>query len=381
MMNVQVATKLLWELDELMKRDRWTHQQVRAHQAHALHSLREFAYAQSPFYTRFHKGKTNRPLSELPILTTDMLIENFDQIVTDRSVHLSEVQAHMSRIRGDEHFRGQYWVSSTPGDTGRRGFILFDDAEWTTALASSARARQWAGMRAGVNHHLKLASVLCTVQWGMMGRSDMTLDSNRTPALHLDASLALDVMVQRLNEWQPEVLIICPFVGRALAEEQISGRLRLSPQHIFTCGEVLTTTTRQELEAAWGKRLFNQYAMTGCGELGAECNHHTGMHLFEDLVVTEVVDEHNRPVPPGVHGDKVLVTVLYKRAQPLIRYEISDRLRMTAIPCTCGRPFRLIDNHPGYNEWSSYPASADSIPVGMWPSAPHRVTQSSPMNG
>jgi phenylacetate-CoA ligase len=35
------------------------------------------------------------------------------------------------------------------------------------------------------------------------------------------------------------------------------------------------------------------------------------MHLFEDLVMTEVVDEDNRPVPPGVYGTKVLVTALF----------------------------------------------------------------------
>ena len=365
----------------MCKRDTWSRQQVQVHQAHALHSLREFAYAHSPFYQRFHKGKTDRPLSELPILTTDVLMENFDQVMTDRSVRLGEVQAHVSRIRGDEHFRGQYWVSPTPGDTRQCGLILFDDAEWTTVLASSARARQWAGMRAGVNHHMKLASVLCTVACGMMGRIGVTLDSNRTPALHLDASLPLNVMVQHLNEWQPEVLIVCPSLGRALAEEQISGRLRLSPQHIFTCGEALTAATRQQLETAWGKRLFNQYAVTESGGLGAECDHHIGMHLFDDLVITEVVDEHYRPVPPGVPGDKVLVTVLYKRAQPLIRYEISDRLRMMTTPCACGRPFRLIDNLQGHNEESSSPTSTDGIPLAMRPNIPHRLMQPLPVSG
>jgi phenylacetate-CoA ligase len=35
------------------------------------------------------------------------------------------------------------------------------------------------------------------------------------------------------------------------------------------------------------------------------------MHLFEDLVLTEIVDEDSRPVPPGVYDAKVLVTVLF----------------------------------------------------------------------
>ncbi len=75
------------------------------------------------------------------------------------------------------------------------------------------------------------------------------------------------------------------------------------------------------------------------------------MHLFEDLVITEVVDENNRPVPPGVYGHKVLVTVLFSRTMPLIRYEMSDSVRPATSPhCPCGRPFALIDGIQGREE-------------------------------
>ena len=56
------------------------------------------------------------------------------------------------------------------------------------------------------------------------------------------------------------------------------------------------------------------------------------MHLFEDLVITEVVDADNRPVPPGQYGAKVLVTVLFSRTLPLIRYEMSDSLQLARRP-------------------------------------------------
>ena len=44
-----------------------------------------------------------------------------------------------------------------------------------------------------------------------------------------------------------------------------------------------------------------------------------------DLCIVELVDEHNKPVPPGTPSAKVLLTNLYNRAQPLIRYELTDR--------------------------------------------------------
>jgi len=43
-----------------------------------------------------------------------------------------------------------------------------------------------------------------------------------------------------------------------------------------------------------------------------------------DLCIVELVDAENRPVPPGVPSAKVLLTNLYNRTQPLIRYELTD---------------------------------------------------------
>ena len=52
-------------------------------------------------------------------------------------------------------------------------------------------------------------------------------------------------------------------------------------------------------------------------------------------------------MPPGVYGDKLLITVLFNRTQPLIRYELSDSVRLAVVPCPSGRPFALIDDIQG----------------------------------
>jgi phenylacetate-CoA ligase len=50
--------------------------------------------------------------------------------------------------------------------------------------------------------------------------------------------------------------------------------------------------------------------MTEAGTLGSHCDRHTGIHLFEDQAIVEVVDERDRPVPGGRVGHKLLVTNL-----------------------------------------------------------------------
>jgi phenylacetate-coenzyme A ligase PaaK-like adenylate-forming protein len=146
---------------------------------------------------------------------------------------------------------------------------------------------------------------------------------------------------------------------------------------------VLTEETRRRVDEAWGKgKLFDIYGATESGTLAAECVHHTGYHLFEDLVIPEVVDQDNRPVPPGVYGDKLLITVLFGRTQPLIRYELSDSVRLSGKQCPCGRPFALIDAIQGRMEdILRFPAAAggevpidpvvfdqvmDRLPGGEW---------------
>ena len=55
-MSTQIILEVLALRHRLRQRDRWTRRQLEAHQGRALRSLREHAYAHSPFYDEFHKG-------------------------------------------------------------------------------------------------------------------------------------------------------------------------------------------------------------------------------------------------------------------------------------------------------------------------------------
>jgi phenylacetate-CoA ligase len=168
------------------------------------------------------------------------------------------------------------------------------------------------------------------------------------PTLRIDSGDDTAGIVARLNGWQPEMLIGYASMLRLLAEEQLADRLTVSPQFVFSASEVLTDSTRRLASAAWGRPPFNVYGATETSGIAAECGQHAGMHLFEDLVITEVVDADNRPVPPGQYGAKVLVTVLFSRTLPLIRYEMSDSLQLAAgHNCPCGRPYAVITGIQG----------------------------------
>src|SRR5262249_659217 len=145
-----------------------------------------------------------------------------------------------------------------------------------------------------------------------------------------------------LNRHQPEVLSGYPSALALLAGEQLEGRLRITPTVVATTSEVRTPEMTARIRDAWRVEPFNCLGLTETGISATDCPEHSGLHLDEDACLFEVVDERNRPVPPGRQGEKVLVTNLDNRTQPFVRFEVTDLMTVSDDPCACGRTFRRI---------------------------------------
>ena len=334
----------------LRQRDHWDRAELDEHRARALRDLRRFAVERSPFYRRLHAGLEDAPLEALPSVTKAELAANFDEVVTDRGIRLAEVEAHLRSTTGDARFRDRYRVVSTSGTTGVRGIFLSGPAEWAAVVGSYNRAQEWAGVAASPTHRIRLAVVSTTTAWHQSARVGASVGNPLVRTLRVNATDPVAEIVERLNAFQPHSLVGYASMHRLLAEEQLAGRLRISPAAAMSASEVLTDATRRLVAQAWGRQPFDVYAATETAGIASECEQHAGLHLYEDLVITEVVDEQNRPVPVGAFGAKILVTVLFSRTQPLIRYEMSDSVRLTERRCPCGRPYALLNAIQGRQE-------------------------------
>lgn len=343
--------------------------------------IRRFALERSPFYRRFHAGLEGRALTELPVLTKRILMENFDDLVTDRAVRLRDVEAFLSSHSGTALFRDRYVALSTSGSTGLRGIFLFNDPEWLHAIASISRPMAWAGVKPNPFRPVRTAMVASTVPWHYSSRVGLSVSSRLLPTLRVDAAEALAGKVKRLNDWQPGVLVAYPSALRELAEEQIAGRLRIPLRCVATSAEVLTAETRRRVEQAWQASIYETYGATEYAPIAAECAYGR-KHLFEDGAIVEVVDERGQ-TPRGDAGSRVLLTVFDRRTQPLIRYEISDMVRLNDRSCECGRPFRLIDSIEGRLEDVLYFPSRRTAGdrVAVHPNVFHELLETVPAAG
>jgi phenylacetate-coenzyme A ligase PaaK-like adenylate-forming protein len=276
-------------------------------------------------------------------------MRSWDEIVTDQSLKLKNVQHFLENMKSFGLYRNKYYAFATGGTTGVKGVFVYNKEEFLTMFALTARASGWMGVHLNWRELPRAAVVQSHLPWHVAGAAQ----SIKVPLLKtlvLDSLEPMEQLVWKLNAFQPHM-----FGGYAgnvhlLAEEQIAGRLHITPKTVLTTAETLKKEARKAIEKAWGIKPFEVYGATETAEAASECQEHNGLHIYDDMVILEVVDRDNKPVPAGTYGSKVLATVLWRRSIPLIRYEISDHLMLSSTPCPCSRPFPLIQEIQGREE-------------------------------
>lgn len=91
----------------------------------------------------------------------------------------------------------------------------------------------------------------------------------------------------------------------------------------------------------WHIQLFSTYASTEMQTAFTECKAGQGGHHHPELLIVELLDEADQPVPPGTPGE-VTITTLGVEAMPLLRYKTGDICQYDETPCSCGRQTKRL---------------------------------------
>ena len=350
----------------LAERERWPRERREARQRERLTALVAHATARSPYWAQALAGYDPAVgLSSLPELDKATVMERFDDLVTDLRLRRDAVLEHIEGLGADERYLGRYRAMTTSGSSGRKGLFVYDDAGWTAVCAQFLYFSEIIGTRPRIPR-LRLAAIGGGSPAHMSRRGAQTLDIGMHRLLSLPVTLPIRGLVDALNRFGPDAMNVYPSMGVLLAEEQLAGRLRLSLRTMSTSSELRTPEAAARIAGAFGVRPFDLYATTE-GLWGGECEAHDGIHLFEEDVIAENVDEHGRPVPDGEPGARVLVTNLANRVQPIIRLEVSDAMTLSARPCACGRTLRRIERVAGRADDVIRLDGADGSPVVVHP--------------
>jgi phenylacetate-CoA ligase len=329
-----LQSALLASYPELIARLRWSRAEILAHQRARLRELVAHAAAHSPFHARRLVGINvdsldPRDLSALPVMTKTEMMNEFDEVVTDRRLSLGSVDDALAAAGPEPAvLPGSHLALASGGSSGERGVFVLDWASIVQFYGSLtrglvARIEALGGPPPG---GLPVAFVAAGSPVHATGTAGPITAGGRLPFRFIPVPVTrpLPEIVERLNTIQPPILFGYASILARLAVEQRSGRLRINPTAVTCTSETCTPEIRAVVRDGFRAPIVDAYGSTE-GLTGSSPPDEEAIVLAEDGCIVELVDDDQRPVPPGVPTTKILITNLYNRAQPLIRYEISDR--------------------------------------------------------
>jgi phenylacetate-CoA ligase len=295
------------------------------------------AYKNIPFY--------RRRMDEAGLTPFD--INSFSDFRKLPLLTKRDIQDHQTELLSPTVPESKREINQTGGSTGSPLQFWVDKERFDARRASTDRHNAWAGLRPGD---------WCAQLWGAqidVGTSTMPQVSWRTRLLHRVLPLntsrvtreSLAAYVKLLRKYRPRHM-----VAYAQAAVMFAGYCKeigaddIQFDSIITTAEVLLPEQRTVLEEIFGGKVFNRYGCREVSVIASECEHHTGMHVNADALLVEI-----EPVAglPGGMG-RVVVTDLFNRSMPLIRYEIGDFASWTdGEPCPCGRSLPRLDHIEG----------------------------------
>ncbi len=235
-------------------------------------------------------------------------------------------------------------VHGTSGTTGRPTVFGIGRDDWPRIAEAHARILWGAGLRP------RDTVLICSFFSLYMGSWGMLIGAERLGAtvFPFGAGAAGQTLmaVQWARELKPSAFYGTPSYALHFAET--ARREGVEPKDLGI--RLLLFSGEPGAGIPSTKRLIEDTFGGACIDLGSmaemspwmtngECRHRTGMHLWQDLVYTQVCDPATfQPVPYGAEGTPVY-THLERTSQPMIRLVSGDLARWTDEPCPCGRTY------------------------------------------
>jgi phenylacetate-CoA ligase len=313
---------------ERASRAAMTRVQLRRLRAQVAHAARH-----SPFYRRKlraagvdpAKVRTLEDLRRLPFTTKDELKEN------------QREQAPWGDVLAVP-FSDVVRVHLTSATTGRPLAFLDTAADWHGFYHSYARSLHAFGVR----RHDMVMAAFSYGPWigywsGFYAAQDLGC------LVYPVGGLSTEQRLEALLTYPITVLGCTPSYALFLAEAAARKGIDLAKDtrvaitwHTGEPGASIPAT-KARIEHAFGARAYDLPGLTEIAAWGFECDARSGLiHVHEDYVYPEVLDEDDRPVKPGERGELVF-TSLYRRAMPLLRYRTRDVVQLSGRRCPCGR--------------------------------------------
>jgi phenylacetate-coenzyme A ligase PaaK-like adenylate-forming protein len=280
----------------------------------------------------------------------------------------------LDRERAERTLVEQPWFSYTPGgqqifssggSTGVRGVYVWDWDLFVALACLAWRMQAREDRRRPPQHPARLA----VLEAGAPPHASTPLFDVPSAAgmetVVIPASAPFDEVLAAVAAARPTHLVGYATVIGRLARAALAGELEIRPVRVSTNSEPLFDEDQQAIRDAWNVPVHNLWGSTEIGVQAVGCGRAEGLHVCEDEVVLERVDEAGAPVAPDEPAARTLATGLANRTFPFIRYDLGDEVTPLPGRCPCGSSFaRLADIAGRHDDDFHYPAC--TVPASVF---------------
>ncbi|OGZ99396.1 MAG: hypothetical protein A3A28_04385 [Candidatus Sungbacteria bacterium RIFCSPLOWO2_01_FULL_47_32] len=151
-------------------------------------------------------------------------------------------------------------------------------------------------------------------------------------------------LLEKITYFRPDILegrtsVLVEF-ARLLKEHGEKMKLPF----IITHGETINNAQLEYFEKMLGSKPYSRYSLEEVPDVAIDCALHTGLHVHEESLLLEILDNADKPVAPGVPG-RLVITHFENEIMPFIRYDTGDVGMIVPGICPCGIRARRIKIH------------------------------------
>ena len=336
-------------MDDHITRLDWRRQDIDRYRDQRLRMLLGYARERSPFHARrlTHLDPDRATVADLaavPIMTKAQAQDCWDDIVTDPGLSRDRAEHVLAQQKWYSYTQADHQVFSSGGSSGVRGVYV-----WSWQFFVSAACLAWRTQARAEQRDPRLgATRLAVLAAGMPPHASTPLFDVPTAAdmetVVIAAGAPFDEVLTAVAAARPTHLVGYSSVIGRLARATLAGELDCHPVRVSTNSEPLLDEDRRAIAEAWHAPTHNLWGSTEIGVQAVGCGLGTGLHICEDEVVLERVDENGTPVGPEEPAARTLATGLANLTFPFIRYDLGDDVALLPDPCDCGSAFvRVAD--------------------------------------
>lgn len=325
----------------------WSRRQISDYQNHRLRALLGYAMHRSPFHARrLRRLDASRAsvadLASLPMMTKQDAQEHWDDIVT-ADLDRDRAEGILAKQQWFSYAAGDLQVFSSGGSSGVRGVYVWD---WQFFISAACLAWRMQARDELRNPRVLKPARLAVLSAGAPPHASTPLfDVPTAPNMEtvvVAAGAPFDEVLAAVVAARPTHLVGYPSVIGRLARAALAGELRIDPVRVSTNSEPLLEEDRRAIDQAWDAVVHNLWGSTEIGVQAVGCGRGPGLHVCEDEVILERVDDSGAPVGPDQPAARTLVTGLANRTFPFIRYDLGDQVTPLAGGCACGSAFARV---------------------------------------